>query len=77
VCVRMHKAHAHGDCCEAMHACVGVYACMRRMLTGIAVRRCMRVLVCVFLCTRRMVTVIAARQCMRVLDFVCSCAHRA
>jgi hypothetical protein len=21
VCVLMHKAHAHGDCCEAMHAC--------------------------------------------------------
>jgi hypothetical protein len=50
LCVVMHKAHAHGDCCEAMHACVGVcvWACTRRMVTVIAARRCMRVCECVF-----------------------------
>ena len=50
LCVLMHKAHGDGDCCEAMHAFVGVCvsACTRRMLTVIAARRCMRVLVCVF-----------------------------
>jgi hypothetical protein len=66
VCLGVYKAYAHCDCCE-MHACVGVcvWACIRRMLTVIAARRCMRVLVCVFLCTRRMLTVIAARlACM-------------
>jgi hypothetical protein len=42
------------------------------MLTVIAARQWMRVLVFVFLCTRRMVTVIAARRLMRVLVFVCS-----
>jgi hypothetical protein len=69
-CVYMRKEHAHGDCCEAMHACVGVCVllCIRRMVTVIAARRCMRVLVCVLLCTRRMVTVIAARRCMRVWE---------
>jgi hypothetical protein len=38
------------DCCEAMHACVHacVYVCTRRMLTLIAVRRCMHVWECVF-----------------------------
>jgi hypothetical protein len=40
---QMYKAYAHGDCCEAMHACVGVcvWACTRRMVTVIAARRCM------------------------------------
>jgi hypothetical protein len=44
-------SHAQGACslcnrCEAMHACVGVcLAYVERMLTVIAVRRCMRVFV--------------------------------
>jgi hypothetical protein len=44
------KAHAHCDCCKAMHACVGVcvWACTRCMLTVIAARRCMFSVVCVF-----------------------------
>jgi hypothetical protein len=48
--VLMHKAHAHCDCCEAMHACDGerVLASTRRMLTVIAARRCMGVWACVF-----------------------------
>jgi hypothetical protein len=72
LCVLMHKVHAHGDCCEAMHACVGVcvWACTRRMVTVIAARRCMRVWECVWAWTRRMVTVIAARRCMHVLECV-------
>jgi hypothetical protein len=46
VSFRFYKAYAHGDCCEAMHACVGVrvWACTRRMLTVIAARRCKYVL---------------------------------
>jgi hypothetical protein len=57
----LYKAHAQGDCCEAMHACVGVciWACTRRMLRVIAARRCMRELVCVLPCTSRMLRVIA------------------
>jgi hypothetical protein len=33
VCFDLYKAHTHGDCCEAMHACVGVcvWACTRRV----------------------------------------------
>jgi hypothetical protein len=39
-CLGLYNAHAHGDCCEAMHACVGVgvWACTMRMLTVIAAR---------------------------------------
>jgi hypothetical protein len=50
VCFDLYKAHTHGDCCEAMHARVGVcvWACTRRMLTVIAARRCMHVWECVF-----------------------------
>jgi len=50
VCLGLVKAHAHCDCCEAMHACVfvRVWACTRRMLTVIAVRRYMHVFLCVF-----------------------------
>jgi hypothetical protein len=46
----MNKAHAHCDCCEAMHACVEVcvWDWSRRMLTVIAARRCMHVFLCVF-----------------------------
>ena len=42
-------ACCHGDCCEAMHACVGmcVWACTRRMLTVIAARQGMFTKVCV------------------------------
>jgi len=25
VCLGLHKAYAHGDCCKAMHACVRVF----------------------------------------------------
>ena len=48
-CLGLYKVHAHCDCCEAMHACVGVcaWACRKRMLTVIAARRCMHVLECV------------------------------
>jgi len=47
LCVLVDKAHGHCDCCEAMHAFVGVYvwAFTRHMRTLIAGRRCMRVLV--------------------------------
>ncbi len=64
LCVRMHKAHAQGDCCEAMHACVGVYfrACKRHMHTLNAARRCIRVSECVF--------VLCARRCFDVCMFV-------
>jgi len=50
VCLGLVKVHAHSDCCEAMHACVGdcVWAYARRMLTVIGARRCMHVLECVF-----------------------------
>ena len=42
--VYMTKAHAHGDCCEAMHACAFcVFFCTRRMLTVIAAMPCMYV----------------------------------
>ena len=46
-CLGLHKADAHGDCCEAMHACVGVrvWACTRRM---VAARQCMYVWKCVY-----------------------------
>ena len=49
VCLGLYKAHTHGDCCEAMHACVGVcvWACTRRILTVIAAKQCMHVLLCV------------------------------
>jgi hypothetical protein len=35
VCLGLYKAHGHCDCCEAMHACVGVCvgACARLMPT--------------------------------------------
>ncbi len=38
-----YKAHGHGDCCEAMHSCVGVCvrACAGCMLAVIAARLCM------------------------------------
>ena len=64
----MSKAHAQDDCCEAMHAFVGVcvWACTRRMPTVIfAARRCMHVWE---LCTRRMLRMIAARLCMHVWE---------
>jgi hypothetical protein len=50
LCVLVHKAHGHCHFGEAMHACGGerVLACTRRMVTVIAVRRCMRVWECVF-----------------------------
>ena len=40
VCFGLYTAYAHGDCCEAMLACVGVcvLACTRRMLMVIAAR---------------------------------------
>ena len=43
------KVHAHGDCCKAMHACVGVcvWACARHMVTVIAARRRLHVWECV------------------------------
>jgi hypothetical protein len=75
VCLGLNKAHAHCNGCEAMHAYVGVCdrACTRRMVTVIAARLCMRVLVCVLPCTRRMLTVLAARRCMRVWECVFVC----
>jgi hypothetical protein len=50
VCSGLYQAHAHCECCEAMHACIGVcvQACIRRMLTVNAARRCMHALECVF-----------------------------
>jgi hypothetical protein len=50
VCLGLHKAYAHGDCCEAMHACVGVciWACTNRMVMVIAAKQCMHVCECVF-----------------------------
>jgi hypothetical protein len=53
VCLGLVKEHAHSDCCEVMHACVGVcvWACTRRMLAvAFAARQCMQFLVNVFLC---------------------------
>jgi hypothetical protein len=49
-CLGLVKAHAHCDCCDAMHACVGVcvWACIRHMLTVTAATRCMHVSECVF-----------------------------
>jgi hypothetical protein len=48
VCLGLDKARAHGDCCEAMHACVSfVWVCPRRVLTVISTRRCMHVWECV------------------------------
>jgi hypothetical protein len=49
VCLALHEAHGHGGCWEATHACVGVCDLLQRMLSVIAARRCIRVLVCVFL----------------------------
>jgi hypothetical protein len=50
VCLGLCKVHADGDCCKAMHACVGecVWACARRMLRVIAARQCMHVWESVF-----------------------------
>jgi hypothetical protein len=50
VCFALYQVHAHCDCCQAMHACVGVCVllCIRCMLTVIAARRCMHVWECVF-----------------------------
>jgi hypothetical protein len=74
----LHMAHAHCDCCEAIHVFVGVcvWAYTKRVVTVIAARRCMRVVVCVLLCTRRMVTVIAARLRMMCAS-VCLGVYRA
>jgi hypothetical protein len=47
VCLGLDKAHGHCDCCEAVHACVGV--CRWRTVTVIAAGRCMHVLECVFI----------------------------
>ena len=69
LCVIMHTVHAHGNCCWAMHACVGVcvWACARRMPTVIAARRCMRVSDSVFgLVQGCMLVVIAERSCMHM-----------
>jgi hypothetical protein len=46
----LYKVYVHCDCCEAMHACVGVCVllCMRCMHTVFAARQCMRVWECVF-----------------------------
>ncbi len=30
VCLGLYKAHAHCDCCEAMHSCMYVYQCMTK-----------------------------------------------
>jgi hypothetical protein len=42
VCLCLYKAHAHSDCCEAMHAHVGVYVltCTGRMLSDVMHRVC-------------------------------------
>jgi hypothetical protein len=48
--IGLYKAHAHSDCCEVMHACVGVcvWACACRALTDLFGRPCMYVSECVF-----------------------------
>ena len=44
ICARVYMSKVYADCCEAMHACVGVCvsAYTRRMINVIAVRQCMR-----------------------------------
>jgi hypothetical protein len=78
VCLGLHKAHAHCDCCEAMHACA---CCVCDMNKAHAQGDCCEAMhacgcVCVLLCTRRMVTVIAARRCMHVWECVLVCTRR-
>ena len=79
VCLGLYKALAHCDCCEAMHACVGVcdWDCAMHMHAVIAVRRYMYVLLCVLMKTWCVLTVIAARRCMCVLACVFGLVQRA
>ena len=68
MCLALHEAHAHCDCCEAMHACA---CCLCGMNKAHAHCDCCEAMhacvgVCVWACARRMLTVIAARRCMHV-----------
>jgi hypothetical protein len=68
LCVLVHKAHGHCDCCQAMHACACLCVLVHKAHAHCDCCQAMHVCVgiCVLVCTRRMVTVIAARQCMFV-----------
>jgi hypothetical protein len=71
-CLGLCKAHAHGDCCEAMNVCgsmcLGLYKAHAHCDCCEVMHACVGV--CVWDCTRRMLTVIGARRCMRVLEYV-------
>ena len=71
VCFCLYKVHAHCDCCEAMHACVGVcvWDCTRRVLTDLFARPCMHVLerVCVGACV-----LYAQGDCCKAMNVCCS-----
>ena len=80
VCLGLYKAHAHCDCREAMHACACLCVFMKTwfLLTVIAARRHICLLVCGFLCTGAHGHCDCYDACMCVLVlFVVSCAQGA
>jgi hypothetical protein len=67
----MIMAHAHCDCCEAMHACGCLCVLVLKAHCHCDCCKAVHACVGVFLaCVERMLAVIAARRCMHVWECV-------